>query len=201
MTGNAASSGSRGIPQLFGVRLSLSAAFGRLTCHAARQFVFLLYNGIRPNYSAQTLLGVFSPPLRICTMRPLIVPACITLFAGFAGAASYDVRYGSFEAPDDFVFKHTGTLDSFRGTLTRKSDGFTISFDIGLMAGTHMYPSKQDECTFFSHAYDQRQLCLDGHRARRRQTDSYDNHLRAWRAFSTVGRGGQRLTQASRGRT
>ena len=150
MTGNAASSGSRGIPQLFGVRLSLSAAFGRLTCHAARQFVFLLYNGIRPNYSAQTLLGVFSPPLRICTMRPLIVPACITLFAGFAGAASYDVRYGSFEAPDDFVFKHTGTLDSFRGTLTRKSDGFTISFDIGLMAGAHMYPSKQDEALFFA---------------------------------------------------
>jgi len=82
-------------------------------------------------------------------MRPLIITACITLFACFAKAASYDVRYGSFEAPDDFIFKHTGTLDSFRGTLTRKSDGFTISFDIGLMAGTHMYPYKQDKCTFF----------------------------------------------------
>ena len=47
-------------------------------------------------------------------MRPLIITACITLFACFAKAASYDVRYGSFEAPDDFIFKHTGTLDSFR---------------------------------------------------------------------------------------
>jgi len=49
--------------------------------------------------------------------------------------AIYDVRYGTFEAPDDFAFKHTGTIDSFMGTLTRKSDGFTISFDIGYMAG------------------------------------------------------------------
>jgi hypothetical protein len=82
-------------------------------------------------------------------MRPLIITLCITLFAGIARPASYDVEYGSFAAPDDFIFKHTGTIDSFKGTLTRKSDGFTISFDIGDMAGTHMYPSKQEKCTFF----------------------------------------------------
>jgi hypothetical protein len=82
-------------------------------------------------------------------MRALIITACISVFAGFTGAATYDVEYGSFEAPEDFIFKHTGTLDSFRGTLTRKSDGFTISFDIGDMAGTRMYPSKQEKCTFF----------------------------------------------------
>ena len=75
-------------------------------------------------------------------MRALIITVCITLFAGTARPASYDVGYGSFDAPDDFIFKHTGTLDSFRGTLTRKSDGFTISFDIGLMAGIHIDPSK-----------------------------------------------------------
>ena len=82
-------------------------------------------------------------------MRALIITVCITLFAGTARPASYDVGYGSFDAPDDFIFKHTGTLDSFRGTLTRKSDGFTISFDIGLMAGIRMYPSKQEKYTFF----------------------------------------------------
>lgn len=82
-------------------------------------------------------------------MRPLILTVCITLCAGIARAASYDVGYGSFDAPDDFTFKHTGTIDSFRGTLTRKSDGFTIWFDIGHMAGTHMYPSKQETCSFF----------------------------------------------------
>lgn len=109
-------------------------------------------SGCLPRHPAEAYLGLvrrFSPSLRICTMRPLIITACTTLFACFAGATSYDVTYGSFEAPDDFIFKHAGMLDSFRGTLTRKSDGFTISFDIGLMAGTHMYPSKQDKCTFF----------------------------------------------------
>jgi hypothetical protein len=51
-----------------------------------------------------------------------------------AFAKTHDVRYGTFEAPDDFTFTHTGTLDSFRGKLTRQSDGFMIFFDIGAMA-------------------------------------------------------------------
>jgi hypothetical protein len=82
-------------------------------------------------------------------MRTLIA-IFLTAFSGHAAiAAIHDVRYGTFEAPDDFVFKHTGTIDSFRGTLTRKSDGFTISFDIGLMAGVHMSQSKQEKCVFY----------------------------------------------------
>ena len=35
------------------------------------------------------------------------------------------------------------------GTLTRKSDGFTISFDIGYMAGVHMSESQQEKCVFY----------------------------------------------------
>jgi hypothetical protein len=53
-----------------------------------------------------------------------------------AAAATHD-SYRTIEAPDDFVFEHTGTTDSFTGALTRKSDGFTIYLDIGKMAGTH----------------------------------------------------------------
>lgn len=64
-------------------------------------------------------------------------------------AATHDVSYGSFEAPDDFTFKRTGTIDSFSGTLTRNSDGFTISFDIGGMSGTHMSPKERNKCVFF----------------------------------------------------
>ena len=66
-----------------------------------------------------------------------------------ATAEVYDVRYGTFEAPAGFHFEHTGTLDSFRGSLTREADGFTISFDIGSMAGTHMGESRQRDCTFY----------------------------------------------------
>ena len=82
-------------------------------------------------------------------MRPLIITIFITLVAGVAQSTTYDVEYGSFDAPDEFIFTHTGTLDSFRGTLVRKSDSFTISFDIGLMAGTHVDPSKQEKYSFF----------------------------------------------------
>jgi hypothetical protein len=82
-------------------------------------------------------------------MRRLIALFLAAFCAHEAIAATHDVGYGTFEAPDDFAFKHTGTIDSFRGTLTRKSDGFTISFDIGLMAGTHMSPSKKEKCVFY----------------------------------------------------
>ncbi len=40
-------------------------------------------------------------------------------------------------------------MDSFRGTLTRKLDGFKISFDIGPMAGTAMGEARRRDCTFY----------------------------------------------------
>jgi hypothetical protein len=66
-----------------------------------------------------------------------------------ATAGTYDIRHGTITAPDDFVFKHTGTIDSYKGTLTRESDGFTIHFDIGLMAGAYMHEGKKANCSFF----------------------------------------------------
>jgi hypothetical protein len=66
-----------------------------------------------------------------------------------APAETHDVGSGTFEASEDFVFKHTGTIDSFRGTLTRTSDGFAITFDVGLMAGVHMSDSNKAKCTFY----------------------------------------------------
>jgi hypothetical protein len=82
-------------------------------------------------------------------MRTLIAIFLAILSAHAVIAETYDVRYGTFEAPDDFAFKHTGTIDSFMGTLTRKSDGFVISFDIGYMAGVHMSQAKKEECVFY----------------------------------------------------
>ncbi|MES2825617.1 MAG: hypothetical protein V4732_18595 [Pseudomonadota bacterium] len=75
----------------------------------------------------------------------------ITALASPAFAKTIDLSYGTIEIPDDFVFTQTGTTDSFMGTLVRKSDNFVITFDIGIMAGTHMHESKKGACTFFRH--------------------------------------------------
>jgi len=82
-------------------------------------------------------------------MRILITLLLALSCAVPAIAATYDVGHGTITAPEDFVFKHTGTKDSFMGTLTRKSDGFVITFDIGMMAGTRMHEGKKEKCEFF----------------------------------------------------
>ena len=82
-------------------------------------------------------------------MKTLITVFSFVALTVPAIATTYDVGYGTIEASDDFTFKRTGTKDSFRGTLTRKIDGFTITFDVGAMAGTHMHKGKQAKCTYF----------------------------------------------------
>jgi len=83
-------------------------------------------------------------------MRPRISIAFILFVSARLTLADvYDVRYGTFESPPGFTFKHTGTIDSFMGTLTRAVDGFTITFDVGAMAGTHMGEFRQHDCTFY----------------------------------------------------
>jgi hypothetical protein len=56
---------------------------------------------------------------------------------------------GSFMIPNEFTFRRTGTADSFKGAINRKSDGFVVHFDIGLMAGTHMNSNKQPSCSYY----------------------------------------------------
>jgi hypothetical protein len=82
-------------------------------------------------------------------MKTLIIALVAVSLARTALAETHDVRSGTFEASEDFVFKHTGTKDSFMGTLTRKSDGFTITFDVGFMAGVQMSDRKKAKCTFY----------------------------------------------------
>ena len=83
-------------------------------------------------------------------MRAFRVVVLLTLVSmSMAAADVHDVGYGTFEAPAEFSFQRTGTIDSFRGTLTRKGDGFKISFDIGLMAGTAMGEFRKHDCTFY----------------------------------------------------
>ena len=83
-------------------------------------------------------------------MMKTLLTALIGIALGIpAIATTYDVGYGTIEASEDFTFTHTGTTDSFMGTLTRKTDGFTITFDVGKMAGTHMHEGKKAKCTYF----------------------------------------------------
>lgn len=65
-----------------------------------------------------------------------------------AAAETHDLQFGTIEAPEDFVFKRTGTVDSFMGTLTRKSDGFTITFDVGWVSGKLMHESRKAKRTY-----------------------------------------------------
>ncbi len=82
-------------------------------------------------------------------MRTLLLLVLAAALTPFAAAETYDLHFGTIEAPEDFVFKHTGTMDSFMGTLTRKSDGFVITFDVGEMSGMIMYEGKKAKRTYF----------------------------------------------------
>ena len=82
-----------------------------------------------------------------------IITLVICTIARLAVADICDARYGTFETPAGFSFQHTGTIDSFRGKVTREGDGFTISFDIGGMAGIHMHESRRRDCTFYREHY------------------------------------------------
>jgi hypothetical protein len=67
-------------------------------------------------------------------MKTIIVIAAF-LITAISSAEVYDLRYGTVEAPEGYKLIHDGTIDSFRGRLVRTANNFTISFDIGGMAG------------------------------------------------------------------
>jgi hypothetical protein len=73
--------------------------------------------------------------------------------AGPAVVETHDLHYGRIEAPQGYTLKQTGTADSFRGTLRRSADGFTISFDIGY--GTRVTRGNPDPAAFLrTHSID-----------------------------------------------
>lgn len=78
-----------------------------------------------------------------------VLAALLIAVAASAQAEIYDVSGGTIEVPDAFAFEHIRSTDSFIGKMTRKSDGFTIGFDVGVMAGTHMSPKTEDQCDLF----------------------------------------------------
>lgn len=63
-------------------------------------------------------------------------------------AETCDLVQGTIEVPDGYVFEK-GATDSILGKITRKSDGFTIRFDVGGMAGIHMHDGMKAQCTYY----------------------------------------------------
>lgn len=74
----------------------------------------------------------------------IATPRTVTL----ATRRTPDVSYGTLQVPEEYEL-HAGATNSLMGTLTRKSDGFTIHFDIGTMAGTHISMVNKDKFALF----------------------------------------------------
>ncbi|HEV7239176.1 MAG TPA: hypothetical protein VGQ36_08035 [Thermoanaerobaculia bacterium] len=55
---------------------------------------------------------------------------------------------GHLELPPGYVVYHIPTLDSQAGEV-EGPDHFTLRFDIGHMAGTHMFEARKSECQWF----------------------------------------------------
>jgi hypothetical protein len=59
-----------------------------------------------------------------------------------------DLYHGTVLIPQGFSMI-AGGIDSAAGVLRRRTDGFTIEYDVGYMAGTHMTPAKGRDCVHF----------------------------------------------------
>lgn len=59
-----------------------------------------------------------------------------------------DLYYGTIVLPSGFKCV-IGGIDSSAGSLIRTNDGFTVSFDIGHMAGYQMHADKAGNCVYF----------------------------------------------------
>ena len=59
-----------------------------------------------------------------------------------------NINIGTIEVPNGFHHQRTGTKDSERGVIT-SPQGLTLNYDIGRMAGTHMYSGLQKDCLWY----------------------------------------------------
>ncbi len=56
---------------------------------------------------------------------------------------------GSIATQPGYVNKRTGTMDSTMGEIASSKSKLVIQYDIGGMAGTHMYPTLAKDCVWF----------------------------------------------------
>ena len=67
----------------------------------------------------------------------------------WAFAEETNLEVGSISLPSGYIEHRTGTKDSRMGEITSQSGVLIIHSDIGFSAGTHMYPGRKGECTWY----------------------------------------------------
>ncbi len=66
-----------------------------------------------------------------------------------APAQRVEMRTGTVVLPQGYTHRPLRGTDSSPGSFVRADGGFTVHYDIGGMAGTHMGPHRRAECAWF----------------------------------------------------
>ena len=98
-------------------------------------------------------------------IRALLI-ALLLCWTAPAAAERVEMRTGTVVLPQGYIHRQLRGTDSSPGSFVRADGGFTVHYDIGGMAGTHMGPHRRAECTWFVEHQ------VDGHRAYTGMTES-----------------------------
>jgi hypothetical protein len=81
-------------------------------------------------------------------LRALLL-ALLLCWATPAAAQQTAMRTGTIVLPQGYTHRPLNGTDSSPGSFVRADGGFTVHYDIGGMAGTHMSPYRRAECTWY----------------------------------------------------
>ena len=78
-----------------------------------------------------------------------LVLSLLLCWAAPTAAQRVEMRTGSVVLPQGYTHHPVRGTDSSPGSFVRAAGGFTVHYDIGGMAGTHMGPLRRAECVWF----------------------------------------------------
>ena len=84
--------------------------------------------------------------------------SCVLCSAANAGEIT-DLDRGTVRLLDGYSHKRIGTTDSDLGEITRADKSLVIHYDIGMMAGYHVHPSRKADFRWY------RETTINGHKA------------------------------------
>jgi hypothetical protein len=81
-------------------------------------------------------------------LRALLI-ALLLCQAAPAVAQRIEMHPGTVVLPQGYAHRPQQGRDSWPGSFVRADGGFTVHYDIGAMAGTHMGPHRRAECAWY----------------------------------------------------